>query len=163
MQTTQETTTTTTTTTTTKKPPNRLKTIYDRLHQDMQFDYGSKIPVEELLFAFGIELLTEEEAQELNLFEIKKRLEKDTFASLQVFDLISRSLLAEGKHFSKKLDHYCVALPSENERLAINLMEAAQRRIRKATKLLRYTPREYKTNNNSIANKLLMSTPKKIH
>ena len=140
-----------------------IRVIFEQLYTDKVFDYGNSMPVDELLSAFGVVRLQEKDAEGMSYKALKARFKKDDLAKLGVFGFVNKALLNYGKHFHEKNDHYHISLPSENQTIADNLLKSSQRKIAKARKLLKYTPKEYQSGSNELATKLLLAEKNNIH
>lgn len=95
--------------------------------------FGSVIPVQIIHDSLGIvypETGTREDFKTLELYE------------LNATDHIRFALLKRGMYFQKDGTAYRILLPSENAKKVSNMMNAADRKLRRASTLLKNTPVE---------------------
>ena len=112
-----------------------------KMLEDMgKLEYGSTISLNLLYDIFGIEKVeypaTRAEMKRLELEELK------------VTGYIRDKLLNQGKYLKGEKDSYRVLLPSENAGQIISYMESADRKLKRALKLNRNTPPDYKISSN---------------
>jgi hypothetical protein len=134
-----------------------MESVFNALTNEGVFEYGAMIHKEELLKYFGIQPLSEDEANKLSFTAIKTRIQEDALQELAVTDFIRDRLLDEGKYFYRNGKMYCVALPSQNSEKADAYLKSAQRKIKRASRLLANTPKEVSSNSKQQQSRLLMT------
>jgi len=110
------------------------------LKQGGHLDYGSVIPKSVIYEAFGI--------TPPNFPAMLPAIKRFELEELAVASYIRNSLLNEGKYLKGETNSYRVLLPSENAGQVLKYMESADRKLKRALKLNRTTPSEYKISNN---------------
>ena len=107
--------------------------FYAFLERKEYLQFGSVIPVQIIHESLGIvypETGTREDFKTLELYE------------LNVTDHIRRLLLKRGMYLEKSGSAYRILLPSENANKVAKMMNAADRKLRRASTLLKNTPVE---------------------
>ena len=74
----------------------------------------------------------------------KKDFDSAALAELGAVDYVRNVLLGQGKYLSGVQGDYRILLPSENRRQVDRYMQSADKRLRRALKLSRNTPSEYR-------------------
>lgn len=131
--------------------------ILDNLRQQGMLEYGSVFHQADLLRMFEIIPISEAEAQNLSLLEIRKRIANDALKELSVVEFIRSVLIKEGKAFEKERDQYRIPLPSENIRVIAKLQDAAIKKIRRAKSLMANSPSEVRDQGDAIASRVLIA------
>lgn len=116
-----------------------MRDIFETLHKQGKFDYGTTIALDTICAWFHIDYPEEGTRQEFKRAEL---------ALLKVTDYIRSQLLNEGKYFKQDGEAFRVLLPSENIHQAELYIKSANRKYNRALKLVRNTPSEQKQNTN---------------
>lgn len=107
--------------------------LYDFLNGCNLLEYGSVFPKKMVWDALKLEVPEVATMREFNQI---------TLAELAAIDFIRNALLEQGKYIGADGDNYRVLLPSENAQQCERYMEAADRKLTRALKLSRNTPKE---------------------
>ena len=107
------------------------KDILSHLRAAGQLEYGSVVLGSHIRALLGIEYPE---------FGTKKQFDALALAELSAINYVRDHLLNEGNYLVGFRGDYRVLLPSENARQAELLMDSADRKTRRARKLLRNTP-----------------------
>lgn len=107
------------------------KDILSHLRAAGKLEYGSVVLGSHIRALLGIEYPE---------FGTKKQFDALALAELSAINYVRDHLLNEGKYVVGFRGDYRVLLPSENARQAELLMDSADRKTRRARKLLRNTP-----------------------
>lgn len=97
-------------------------------------EYGSVVLRTELLEFVGIEIPK---------YGTKKDFDKAALAEIEVVQYLRNILLREGKYLKQDGDFYRVLLPSQNAQQVESYMRTADKKLKRATLLLRNTPVEH--------------------
>ena len=110
----------------------RLRDLYDQLRQGGMFEFGAVIPRTLVYELMG---LTVPEVASRAVFDRIAMLE------LQAMDYCRNTLLGHGKYLAGTPTGYRVLLPSENKAQVDAYMESADRKLERALKLSRNSPK----------------------
>lgn len=122
------------------------KSLYEILNGMELLGYGSVIPAVIVQHAIGIEYPKTGSKKEFDELEL---LEFGAVATLR--DL----LLDEGKYLKKDGDFYRIRMPSENAEQIQKYNDAAVRKLRRATRLRKHTPKEHRPKDDNAAAAML--------
>lgn len=111
---------------------DRLRDVYDALDQAGLFDFGAVIPRAMVYDLLG-----------LDVPEVASKAAFDRIAmlELQAMDYCRNMLLGHGKYLAGTPSGYRVLLPSENKAQVDAYMESADRKLERALKLSRNSPK----------------------
>ena len=115
-----------------KTTTQKGKELYSYLLKHGKTDYGAIIPALEIQQIIGIEYPetgTRKQFNEIALIE------------LAVIDYVRNILLGEGKALSQSNGDYRILLPSENNRYIEKYMSSADKKLKRALKLSKNTPK----------------------
>ncbi|WP_412479884.1 hypothetical protein [Azonexus sp. IMCC34839] len=107
--------------------------LYSELSKRKLLDYGSMISGDLVREILGIEYPE---------YGRKEDFESAQLREMAAIDYVRNILLGEGKYLSKQQGDYRVLLPSENEKQVLSYMQQADKKLRRALKLNRNTPKE---------------------
>lgn len=110
----------------------RLRDVYDALDQAGLFDFGAVIPRAMVYDLLGLDV---PEVASKAVFDRIAMLE------LQAMDYCRNMLLGHGKYLAGTPSGYRVLLPSENKAQVDSYMESADRKLERALKLSRNSPK----------------------
>jgi len=127
--------------------PHLGKCLFKHLEQRGLTEYGSVIMAEEVRQVLGIEY--PETAS-------KKFYDNLALAELGAVDYCRNILLGEGKYLAGVRDGYRVLLPSENARQVEQYVNSADKKLRRALKLHRNSPKTDAHVSDNVAARLLM-------
>ena len=111
---------------------DRLRDVYDTLDQAGLFDFGAVIPRGMVYDLLGLDV---PEVASKAVFDRIAMLE------LQAMDYCRNMLLGHGKYLAGTPSGYRVLLPSENKAQVDAYMESADRKLERALKLSRNSPK----------------------
>jgi hypothetical protein len=111
---------------------DRLRDVYDALDQAGLFDFGAVIPRAMVYDLLGLDV---PEVASKAVFDRIAMLE------LQAMDYCRNMLLGHGKYLAGTPSGYRVLLPSENKAQVDSYMESADRKLERALKLSRNSPK----------------------
>lgn len=111
---------------------DRLRDVYDALDQAGLFDFGAVIPRAMVYDLLGLDV---PEVASKAVFDRIAMLE------LQALDYCRNMLLGHGKYLAGTPSGYRVLLPSENKAQVDSYMESADRKLERALKLSRNSPK----------------------
>lgn len=111
---------------------DRLRDVYDALDQAGLFDFGAVIPRAMVYDLLGLDV---PEVASKAVFDRIAMLE------LQAMDYCRNMLLGHGKYLAGTPSGYRVLLPSENKAQVDAYMESADRKLERALKLSRNSPK----------------------
>jgi hypothetical protein len=126
--------------------PDMKKSLYESLSDMGLLGYGSVIPADIVRKLIGISLpITGTRAQfaELVLLE---------FGPVAI---LRDQLLDEGKYLKKDGDSYRILMPSENAERIQKYNDAAVRKLQRATRLRKHTPKEHRPKHDNAGALLL--------
>lgn len=112
---------------------------YALLDEQGCFEYGAVTPAERIREAFGIE--------EIEYPAMKREIETQVLQELSAVGYIRDRLLNKGKYIKGVADSYRILIPSENASQVFSYMESADKKLKRAIKLNKNTPPEYKIPN----------------
>lgn len=108
------------------------KELYSHLLNAGLLEYGSHIKAEEVRIVIGLEypeVATKQEFDKLSLLE------------LGAIDYVRSILINEGKYITQSKGDYRILLPSENVKQVEIYMSSADKKLRRALKLTRSSPK----------------------
>ena len=111
---------------------DRLRDVYDALDQAGLFDFGAVIPRAMVYDLLGLDV---PEVASKAVFDRIAMLE------LQAMDYCRNMLLGHGKYLAGTPSGYRLLLPSENKAQVDAYMESADRKLERALKLSRNSPK----------------------
>jgi hypothetical protein len=111
---------------------DRLRDVYDALDRAGLFDFGAAIPRAMVYDLLGLDV---PEVASKAVFDRIAMLE------LQAMDYCRNMLLGDGKYLAGTPSGYRVLLPSENKAQVDSYMESADRKLERALKLSRNSPK----------------------
>ena len=111
---------------------DRLRDVYDALDRAGLFDFGAAIPRAMVYDLLGLDV---PEVASKAVFDRIAMLE------LQAMDYCRNMLLGHGKYLAGTPSGYRVLLPSENKAQVDAYMESADRKLERALKLSRNSPK----------------------
>jgi hypothetical protein len=111
---------------------DRLRDVYDALDRAGLFDFGAAIPRAMVYDLLGLDV---PEVASKAVFDRIAMLE------LQAMDYCRNMLLGHGKYLAGTPSGYRVLLPSENKAQVDSYMESADRKLERALKLSRNSPK----------------------
>ena len=115
-------------------------TSFEQLRETGLLEYGSVIESELFRQIFGID--------EITYPATRQDIETQALRELSCADYVRDKLLNEGKYFKGERDSYRILLPSENAGQVLSYMNSADRKLKRAIKLNKNTPPEFKINSN---------------
>ena len=113
---------------------------YEFLLDEGFLEYGSVIGGDIIREAFGI--------PEIYYPAMRSEIVGQELAELSAIGYIRDRLLNLGRYIKGERDKYRVLLPSENAGQILSYMESADRKLKRAIKLNKNTPAEYKIHTN---------------
>jgi len=105
-------------------------------------EYGSVIPAKRIREIVGITPPSEDEVHDMSLGEITKVINKMALEELTAVDYVRNILLGRGMYLTNEKGDYRILLPSENKRQVELYMSSADRKLSRALKLSRNSPRD---------------------
>ena len=105
--------------------------IFTYLKDNGQLEYGSTFTGDQIRGLLGIVIPK---------MATKATYDEITLQELGIIDHIRNKLLNEGKYLSQKNGDYSVLLPSQNEKIVLNYMAQATRKLNRGLKLNKNTP-----------------------
>ena len=106
------------------------------LEEDGWLNYGKTIPTKKIYEAFGI--------KKIEYPAMRHEIKQQELEELTVTGYIRDKLLNRGMYLKGERDAYRVLLPSENAGQIMSYMNSADRKLKRAIKLNKNTPSEYK-------------------
>jgi hypothetical protein len=119
------------------------KELYSELEKNDLLNYGSFIKCEFVREILGIQMPE---------IATKREFDKISLQEIAAIDYVRNILINNGKYIKGENDGYRVLLPSENAGQVENYMSSADKKLRRAIKLAKSTPKEFTTDkcNNTV-------------
>lgn len=112
---------------------SKERELYTQLRDLGLLEYGEFIPSAAVHELLGIQMPTTATKEVFDAIALKE---------LNAIDYVRNMLLSEGKYISGTAGGYRILLPSENQAQVELYMKAADRKLKRAGKLSRNTPKE---------------------
>ena len=126
-------------------------TIIDQLILAGTITYGMSTPEAVIIGHFGLARTSNKQLDAMRPLDAVKTVKEEDLKVVNLFNVIASVLLDKGMHLYTSKGQWVISLPSENAAAAERFLRQAQRRMSKATKLVRSTPAKHQPDDSTLA------------